>query len=208
MRKLVFIYLLLLPLVAAFGQGSKSMYTEGERFFAQKNYAEAAKCYEKAVKAGDDMLAPERLITCYEEMKDYKKAAKWAKRATDDGSPTAAMKLCEYYMYGMGVKHDPEKAIEIYRKWIDETEYPRAMVGLGICYQEGIGVEQSDSDAYYWFRNAARLGDAEGQYLTAYYCFQGKGTLQDYKAASEWAQKAAAQGNAEAAELLRKIPKE
>lgn len=202
MKKALLVWLLLLPLVAAFGQ-----YDEGERLFAQKNYAAAARCYEKAAKEGH-MLAPGKLITCYEEMKDYKKAAKWAKRATDDGSPTAAMKLCEYYMYGTGVKHDPEKAIEIYRKWIAEEEYPRAMVGLGICYQEGIGVEQSDSDAYYWFRSAARLGDAEGQYLTAYYCYQGKGTLQDYKTAGEWAQKAAEQGNAKAAELLRKIPKE
>lgn len=50
MRKLVFIYLLLLPLVAAFGQGNLSveeMTEKGLRLYEEKNYADAAALLRK-----------------------------------------------------------------------------------------------------------------------------------------------------------------
>lgn len=34
---------------------------------------------------------------------------------------------------------------------------------VGICYYEGVGVEQNIPNAWQWYKNAARQGDIEAQ---------------------------------------------
>jgi TPR repeat protein len=50
-------------------------------------------------------------------------------------------------------------AAQWYRRAADQG-YVRAQVNLGLMYDTGIGVEQSDVQAYVWFALAAAQGDS------------------------------------------------
>lgn len=72
---------------------------------------------------------------------------------------------------------------------------------LGEMYEEGIGVEQNDVQAVYWFRMAAEQGNATGQWLLGTMYQDGRGVEQNDEQAVHWFRKAAEQGD-EVAQLL------
>lgn len=51
---------------------------------------------------------------------------------------------------------------------------------------------------------AAEQGDDSGQYAVGMALYYGRGTRMDHVAAKQWLEAAAAQGNKEAAEMLKK----
>lgn len=69
---------------------------------------------------------------------------------------------------------------------------------LGVLYEEGWGVPQSDNEAFKWYKIAAELGDAQGQYYLATMYVNGKGVSCNRYIAKEWLEKSAAQGHQEA----------
>lgn len=80
-----------------------------------------------------------------------------------------------------------------------------AQYQLGICYEEGIGLEQDMSAAGYWFQEAARrfyeaaqVGNPQAQYGLANCCAEGRGVEKDEAAAVYWYQASAQQDYADA----------
>lgn len=69
---------------------------------------------------------------------------------------------------------------------------------IGVFYRDGIGVEQNNKEAAYWFRKAGRNGHAYAQCGIAKMFAEGQGVLQDWRIAAEWYWRAAEQGIAEA----------
>ena len=67
---------------------------------------------------------------------------------------------------------------------------------LGIMYQLGRGVPQSDTEAVAWYRKAAEQGNAPGQHNLGWMYLNGRGVPQSDTEAVAWYRKAAEQGNA------------
>ena len=70
-----------------------------------------------------------------------------------------------------------------------------AQSGLGECHRLGLGVPQSDVQAFNWHFMAANQGDAFSQYMVACFFFHGDGIGRDEAQAFAWALKAAEQGD-------------
>lgn len=62
-----------------------------------------------------------------------------------------------------GGRKDKTKAAEWYRK-AAEQGHAKAQNNLGVLYEEGLGVPQSDEDAFAWFSKSAQQGYRYGQY--------------------------------------------
>ena len=62
---------------------------------------------------------------------------------------------------------------------------PSAQMFLGLCYQEGNGVEKNDSLAVYWFEKSARKGLSEAQVMLGNCYRYGKGVEKDSTKAFE-----------------------
>ncbi len=72
---------------------------------------------------------------------------------------------------------------------------PGAMVLVGDCFEEGIGVTQDDTEAMAWYRKAAEAGDGTAMYCVGSLVARGRGVAADAAAALAWYEKAAAAGN-------------
>ena len=57
---------------------------------------------------------------------------------------------------------DYDEARRLFRIAADQGD-PRAQSWLGFMYEEGLGVEKSDAEAYRWYRKAAGQGDARAK---------------------------------------------
>ena len=70
-----------------------------------------------------------------------------------------------------------------------------AQNNLGICYEQGYGVEQSHTEAVKWYRKAAEQGYAMAQLSLGESYYNGEGVEEDRTEAVKWFRKAAEQGN-------------
>ena len=101
------------------------------------------------------------------EEKEYAEAAKWYRRAAEQGHAKAQMRLGGLHHVGLGVPHDWTLAAKWYRR-AAEQGLARAQFLLGGMYQEGErpglkGVPQDYAEAAKWYRRAAERGDADAQ---------------------------------------------
>ena len=109
------------------------------------------------------------------------------------------------YYYGTNdVKQDYTKAVSYFR--IAATQgHADAQNYLGLCYADGLGVNEDDVEAVKWFRKAAEQGEVTAQYnLGLCYCF-GEGVDKNYVEAVKWYRKAAEQGQSSAQNNLGKL---
>lgn len=92
-----------------------------------------------------------------------------------------------------------QKNQESRRKW-DTFEEMRiaahegdeqAQCYLGVCYQNGMGVEQNFQEAAMWFRRAAEKNDPVGQCYLGVCYWTGRGVPQEFGEAAKWLRKAA-----------------
>jgi TPR repeat protein len=91
-----------------------------------------------------------------------------------------------------------------YREAAEQGLAP-AQYNLGVCYENGQGVEQDYTQAAQWYRKAAEQGLAEAQYNLGVCYYNGDGVEQDYTQAVYWFRKAAEQGLAEAQAALKRL---
>lgn len=68
-----------------------------------------------------------------------------------------------------------------------------SMVNLGICYTEGLGVEQNYEKAFYWFDLAAGKGYAAAEYNLGLCYLNGEGVEKDEAKAVDYFTRAAKQ---------------
>ena len=85
---------------------------------------------------------------------------------------------------------------------VSEGSRPRTCRGavepLGVMYEQGHGVVQSDKEALVWYRKAADQGLAEAQFLLGYMYEEGQGVPKYTARTLSWYRKAAAQGHKKA----------
>ena len=100
------------------------------------------------------------------------------------------------------MKNDAEDNSVVFRKYYKEaTENwnSGAQYNLANCYYDGKGVEKNLSEAYRWFNESARQGNASAQKKLGDMIFGGEGGItKDPSQAVDWYNKAAKNGNADA----------
>lgn len=89
---------------------------------------------------------------CYQSG-DYPEAAKWYRKAAEQGHIQAQLELGFAYENGNGVKQNSIEAVNWYRK-AAEQGYAAAQDRLAYCYGKGCGVEQNLEKAVAWCRKA------------------------------------------------------
>jgi TPR repeat protein len=86
--------------------------------------------------------------------RDYAEAAKWYRRAADQGLPQAEQHLGNLLLYGWGVPKDYTEAVQWYRKAAAQGS-GLAQFDLGFLTLTGHGMPQDLVQAHMWFNSAA-----------------------------------------------------
>lgn len=106
-------------------------------------------------------------------------------------------------IYAGGEPNNFSKAVEMFTA-AAQQEDSEAFYYLGICFENGLGVDQSESKAAEYFLRAAHSGHSEAQFSVARYYEKGLGGLQkDEKLAEEFYLKSAKAGNENAQQRLQ-----
>ncbi len=125
---------------------------------------------------------------------DFAEAAKWYRKAADQGNAHAQNILGHMYTSGRGVRKDLAEAVKWYRLAADQGD-EEAQHLLGFLYSLSAGVPVDEAEAAKWYRKAADQGDAGAQAFLGYTYEEGMGVPKDYVLAYMWLNLAAAQGN-------------
>ncbi len=128
---------------------------------------------------------------------DHAQAARWFRKAAEQGHAEAQFYLGYAYAVGNGVPQDYGEAAAWYRS-AAEQGHSGAQNNLGLIYRDGIGIQQDYAEAVVWFRRSADQGNAQSQCNLGYACALGQGVRQDYAEAATWYRHAAEQGHTNA----------
>ncbi len=120
-----------------------------------------------------------------------------ARAKAEEGNAQAQFSLGGLYAAGKGVKRDPRRAAEWYRK-AAEQGLAGAQYALGLDYLHGNGVDANQAEGVNWLRKAADQGMAPAQLELGYCCAEGRGLDEDDVEAAKWYRRAAQQANSDA----------
>jgi len=135
---------------------------------------------------------------------DHAEAAKWFRKAADQGDANGQFFLGMAYYSGDGVTQDYAEAVRWFRKAADQGD-AFGQHALGSMYLSGLGVTQDYAETAKWVRKAADQGDAKSQSELGSMYEMGMGVTQDYAEAIKWYRMAAVQGDAKAQQLLNAL---
>lgn len=173
-------------------------YAEGRGI--PKNQTEAVKWYRKAAVQGY-AKAQCNLGAMYHKgegvPQDMKEAVKWFRLAADQGNARAQYNMATTY----SAAGDDRESVKWCRKSAEQG-YAKAQFALGVCYAQGLGVEQNETEAAKWFHKAAVQGDAKAQFALGMCYAQGL-VEQNEEEAFKWLDKAAKQGHEGAIQILK-----
>ena len=125
--------------------------------------------------------------------RDYAAAARYYRKAAENGYIPAQYHLAYLYENGFGVKQDFAEAAAWYRKAADQGD-AESQNNLGVLYSTGQGVSLDDVEAVRLYRLAASQKDPEGITNLASMRLKGRGVARDPNQAFELYMKAAARG--------------
>jgi TPR repeat protein len=134
--------------------------------------------------------------------KDYVEAAKWYRKAAEQGFVLAQYDLGVCYRDGKGVTKDPAEAAQWFRKAAEQGD-AKAEYYLGHCYRTGEGMTKDALQAVQWFRKAAEQSDVDAQNALGACYRMGTGVVEDGVEAVKWYRKAAEQGLANSNSLSK-----
>jgi TPR repeat protein len=89
---------------------------------------------------------------------DYAEAAKWFRKAAEQGDMFSQFATGSNFEHGKGVAKDLAEALRWYRKAADQG-YARAQFNVGNSYYHGLGVTRNYAEAIKWYRTCAEEGD-------------------------------------------------
>ena len=172
---------------------------------ARQGNAEAQDILKKLEKeVAEDSLPEEEMLArayaCLEGKgvpQDKTEAARWFRKAAEQGHGEAQYRLAMLHLSGDGVPKDKAEAVRLFSK-AAEQGHGEAQYRLAMLLLSGDGVRRDTAEATRLFRKAAEQGHAKAQFELAVRLFKGDDVPQDKAQAAEWHRKAAEQGLAEA----------
>jgi uncharacterized protein len=132
---------------------------------------------------------------------NYEEAARWYRRAADQGDPDAQTNLGVLYLLGRGVAHDDTQALRWFQR-AAASDYPLGLHDLGIMYNNGWGVAKDPQHALELLLRAANAGVEVSQVNVALAYMNGGGVPQDPSLAVRWLKRAVKHGFAPANFIL------
>eukprot|EP00535_Pseudo-nitzschia_heimii_P001789 CAMPEP_0197174368 /NCGR_PEP_ID=MMETSP1423-20130617/920_1 /TAXON_ID=476441 /ORGANISM="Pseudo-nitzschia heimii, Strain UNC1101" /LENGTH=309 /DNA_ID=CAMNT_0042623291 /DNA_START=91 /DNA_END=1020 /DNA_ORIENTATION=+ len=156
------------------------------------------------------ILAMKKIAECYLDGtgvdKDSSVAVAWMATAFRLGKDSdSAHNLALTYEYGRhGVEVDVVAAAEWFELAANEGNV-ESMVELGLCYELGCGVEQSDEHALDWYTKAAHLGHATAKFSVGEIFEEARGVPQSDEEACIWYYRAALVGCDDSKLALRRL---
>ena len=184
-------------------------------FGVRLNYTIAVNKYKAAAANGNSaaMVALGMMLeTGNGIVADLEKAIAWYRSAVANGSAVAQRKMAGFLFMGKGVEKNESEAVKLARLAANQGDAD-AIAILGRAYENGTGVSVDTMKAEELYRKATEEGsalgklylselEAEAQYRNGVKLLEGKDVDQDFKAAFNWFEKSAAQGNVSAMEQL------
>ena len=172
---------------------------------ARQGNAEAQDILKKLEKeVAEDSLPEEEMLArayaCLEGKgvpQDKTEAARWFRKAAEQGHGEAQYRLAMLLLSGDGVRRDTAEATRLFRK-AAEQGHAKAQFELAVRLFKGDDVPQDKAQAAEWHRKAAEQGLAEAQCSLGDMLSKGDGVPKDEVQAVEWYRKAAGQGLAKA----------
>jgi uncharacterized protein len=130
-------------------------------WFDVRSSAELSEAAEKGDPKAQHYIAHEYFHPfLYAPGKDYAEAAKWYRKAADQGLKESQFNLGVMYDRGTGVAQDHAEAAKWYRK-AAEQGLKEAQFNLGAMYASGTGVAQDYVQAYKWMNLATGAASDE-----------------------------------------------
>ena len=145
---------------------ARSQYILGNKYYKDKNYAEAVNWYRKAAEQGH-VYATHNLGNAYYNGRgvgqNYSEAFRLYRIAAYNGYAQAQYFLGNEYYYGKKLfTRDYTEAFRWYTK-AAEQGHAKAQCSLGNMYQEGLGVKKDYVEAAKWYRKAVDSNDEEAK---------------------------------------------
>lgn len=146
--------------------GKNDCVAVGTVYFVAERYREAIPYFEKAIALGDNR-GYVLLGDVYYELQDYFNAKKYYEMGCNKGNGDTfqsepCYRLGYMYVNGKGVRENPHKGYELYKKACD-MEYAYACVAMGRLYAYGLdGVKPNVSIGKEYFGKACDLGEQVG----------------------------------------------
>jgi TPR repeat protein len=131
-------------------------------------------------------------------LQDFKKSFLLNAQAANHGYHDAVLAMGWYFLRGIGVEGDSEKAKKWYRKSARQGE-PMAMFSLGQIAH----IEKDFDESFTWFKRAEKAGHARSGYYIGRQYWNGQGVEQNRKEAMRLFQAAAGQKVTEAVRLVK-----
>ena len=131
---------------------------------------------------------------------DRKEAAKWYRKAAEQGMVEAQIALGELYCRGEGAEQNIEEGIKWLRIAAEQGDVWAQYILGSKC--EKFGTEE---EAAKWYRKAAEQGLVNAQYQLGWCYEYGRGVRKNSKVAIKWYRKAAEQGDTWAQDSLRTL---
>ncbi len=128
------------------------------------------------------------------KVRDDSEAAKWYRKAAQEGEAYAQINLAVMYENGEGVIKSSTEAVKWYRMAAEQGN-AGAQCGLAGMYGKGQGVVKDDAEAVKWYRKAAEQGNATAQNNLGAKYATGEGVAKDELEAYKWFLLAGARGN-------------
>ena len=181
------------------------------RLYEKKKYNEAVKIFTYLANK-NDVKAQYYLGHCYLNgygvKQDKHEAARWYRKAAEQGYDKAQNDLGEWYIrFGTGSC----LCLGESERWFEkaaEQGYARAQSNLGsLCRRRYYYTDIGNELAVKWYRKAAEQGYAEAQYGLGNCYEKGWSVAQDYQEAVKWYRKAAEKGHAKAKARLQYFKK-
>ena len=168
---------------------ASALYDLGRAQTAAKNYIEANRLLDAAIKAGNAQafsVLGEAYYLGHGTLQNYARAYDLFKQGVDKNDPLAMVDLGAMYANGYFVKKDSLKAQQLYAKSIDLGNYT-GLRNLGVLYYNGDGVPRNYRLALDYFNQAADHGDAASMKVLADIYERGlAGVRRDPEKARAW----------------------
>jgi hypothetical protein len=194
-------------LIATFATAAFATVEEGEAAYRKQDFATAFKEFKAGAEKGE-AAGMYDLAALYNKgegvSQDDAESSKWYLKAAEKGHISAVNVMGERYLLGKGVKQDTGEGI----KWLKKAaaqDHSGAQNTLGSIYYFGdYGIAVDKAEAVKWFRMSAERNHPDSQFNLGLMLHLGDGVKKNDEESKFWLQHAAAQGNQNAQNALKK----
>ena len=155
--------------------------------FFEANPDQAAYYFDKATNSGDIEAAT--LVARYyiggTDPRNRKKAIEILDKGVEQEYPTAMLLFGHCLVYGIGIRKDSRKALQLIQKVADADASSEAQRILGEMYLEGKGVRKNAKKAFAYFLKGSENGNTFCRYAIVTSYLHGTGTKRNDQKAVE-----------------------